>query len=200
MNGNWKSIKVGVLGKEIPLLWVLFIVLIVGGFSLVQTWQNQGKWRTFDSRGKFHTARHPDFKLDYPATWDSDVYQGYFRSTENVWADFGGNEFYTTFSGLLIYWRPLSNPTINELSTWGQEIIEVYKGYNVSQMEEAQVGVEDYPAFIQTFQADRTYMVVYILDKEGGYILLFDAKPYAVETENLFKQILASFQILETQE
>jgi len=196
MKHNSASTKKPVLGKQILLLLILFCTLAAISLGVVRYWQNFDHWQTFDSNGKYYTQAHPDFKLEYPPTWQDEVYQGYFRSTDDVWANFGDFD-----SGLKLYWRPIENPTINEFSLWGQEIIEIYQGNNVSQLQKVLFGVEDYPSFIQTFQgfANRTYIIVYILNDEGGYLLLFDAKQYNEETENTFRQILESFQIFEAQ-
>jgi hypothetical protein len=80
---------------------------------------------------------------------------------------------------------------------WGQELIKQREGFNVSEPQEAYVGVKDYPALIQTFQSDRAYMLVYILDDDGAFIFLFNAKPYNDTVKGTFNQILASFQILD---
>jgi hypothetical protein len=193
---NSTTTKKPVLGKQILLLLILFGTLAAIILGVVRYWQNFDQWQTFGSNGKYYTQAHPDFRLEYPPTWHDEVYQGDFRGTDDIWADFGDFS-----ANLRLYWRPLENPTINEFSLWGQEIIEIYEGNNVSQLQNVLVGVEDYPSFIQTFQgyANRTYIIVYILNDEGGYLLLLHAKRYNEETENTFRQILASFQILETQ-
>jgi hypothetical protein len=141
MKRNWMSTKAEIFGKQIPLPGVLFLLLctlVVFGFSVRQAWQNIDQWKTFNSNRKYYTQEHPNFQLEYPTTWKYDIYQGYFRSTYDVWADFGGFG-----SGLQLYWRSIENPTINEFSLWGQEIIEIYQGYNVSQLQDVLVGVED---------------------------------------------------------
>jgi hypothetical protein len=201
MNHNWKSIKVKIFGIPVPLLLVLFVWIIAAGFSLTQTWLNQDKWRTFDSRREYKTVEYPRFKIDYPATWKSKAYHGYYRGTHDVWAEFGSSSFLSN-SGLRIYWQPMTNTTLTAVNLWGQEIITRYDGHNVSVLLEEHIGSSNYPAWIQTFQihGGTTMTAVYIVDDQSGYVLLFNAKPYNTEAEETFKQILASFQILEAEE
>lgn len=198
MNRYWKSIKVSVFGISVPLVIVLLVFLSATIFSLSQTWLNLDEWRTFDSSREYEDSiEHPDFKLDYPAYWDNTAYHGYYRGIEDVWGTFGGTKFNLAYSGLRLYWRSLSNPSLNEVDNWGKEIINNLDGFNISELKEAKVGDGNYPAWRQTFQADRKYMVVYILDDNGAYILLFNARPYDDEAEEAFQHILNSFQILK---
>ena len=146
MKHNATSTEKPVLGRQILLLLILFGTLAAISLGVVRYWQNFDQWQTFDSNGKYYTQTYPDFRLEYPPIWHDEVYQGYFRSTDDVWANFGGFD-----SGLKLYWRPIENPTINEFSLWGQEVIEIYQGKYVSQLQNVLVGVEDYPSFIQTF-------------------------------------------------
>ncbi len=121
MNHNWKSIKASVFGFSVPLILVLLVFFATAIFSMSQKWLNLDEWRTFDSNQEYEdSVDHPDFKMDYPAYWEGNAYHGYYRGKQDVWAKFGGNKFYLTFSGLRLYWRSMTNPSLAEVDSWGK--------------------------------------------------------------------------------
>lgn len=191
-----KSMKVNVSGSSVLLIVVLLLGLCIAILLISQTWLNLDKGWTFDSSIEYEdSVEHPDFKLNYPITWENSAYHGERRGIKDVWAEFGGG-----FSqGFRIYWRQMTNPSLEEIDTWGQEIINRREGFDISELQEIDIGDEDYPAWVRTFQADRKHIIVYVLDDNGAYIFLFSAASYNAKAEETFQHILDSFQIIETE-
>lgn len=202
---SWKNFvrkthaqKVFVVGIPVPLSYILLCIFSIVALNSVRAWMNQDKWSTL-------THNQYGFSIDYPTNWIHETFGE--RGSKNLHelkasintrplGPLGPNE------ALWIHWMPMENPTLEEVAAWGMEKLSHREG-TVSDLEEVQIGRDNYPALKRSFQyanspAKRIHY--YVVNEKGAFILEFYLRneKLAADTEPIFDEMLDSFQLFES--
>ncbi|MBK9051793.1 MAG: hypothetical protein IPL78_13025 [Chloroflexi bacterium] len=186
--------SIRVLGKQVA----LFIALVgLAGYLLflyVGSLLNAGAWKTL-------IDQQYGYSFEYPANWDAETYgESGFRSYHNLKASaFTDTLFFTAgHRSVRIHWMPMDNPTREQVAMWGAEEIEQYEGFNISEQVDVQIGLQHYPAVLQTYQTRNLFkQVYYVHNEDSAYIIELRAGQLDHDTESIFEHILATFQLFD---
>ena len=201
---SWKNFarklyaqKVFVVGIPVPLSYVLLFILGIITLNSIRAWANRDKWSTL-------THNQYGFSIDHPANWLYETFGD--RGSKNLHelkasintrplGPLGPNK------ALWIHWVPMENPTLEKAVDWGVEKFSRYEG-TVSDLEEATIGAENYPAWKRSFQyahSSAKRIHYYVVNERGAFILEFYLRDEKLEadTKPVFDRMLASFQMFE---
>jgi hypothetical protein len=160
----------------------------------MKIWINRDKWQTLISEPY-------GFSINYPANWDSKTFgeRGYKNLRDlKVIVNNRIVEFLPK-DALWVHWKTMEEPTLTQTAAWGLEKLEQSNGI-ISELQEVQIGVENYPALTRTVQyadSPKVRIHYYVISTQGAIILEFYAKSYNAETEAVFNQMIASFRLLD---
>lgn len=183
---------------NVPVPVILAIVLVIIGSSLIRYWRYQGQWNTLVSEQYGYT-------LEYPANWFMNVY-GDRGSRGSVYLRSSFGHFLTS-AGVNVHEQPMENRELEQVATWGEEIINRLGGYNWSDLEEVEIGQGNYPALVRTYTRNDffgrhlSFKVFYIATEEHAFAFEFSAYAWRYDREiALFEHMLNSFQLTEEEE
>jgi len=185
------DVKFHTFGFEIPLLYLVIIILLVIGYQVIRGRFNEGKWETLRSE-------ELGYKIDYPAGWSAETFfEGYenkHRGLPEGTRAFINHEFFIPINKktALLYWLPESS--LDEALRWGNETLEVDR--KSVALQEVQVGIGLYPALTRSYRIEAgTRKIVYIPTNNGVFLLEFLARNYNEKVEAIFEHMLASFEV-----
>ncbi|WP_420642863.1 hypothetical protein [Candidatus Leptofilum sp.] len=201
---HWKEINIGNTQRHIliPTKFgaLLFVYLL---YTLTRISWFYGDWRTF-------TSQHHEFAIDYPAHWVKlGEYTNGYKNQDDLAVHFiSGDAFLVpSQSSIKVHHRRMPNGTLENIADWGLDLIEITGGgWSISQLEDSNIGLEDYPVLIQTYRKHsrlrlKTFLItnVYVLSGEDAYILQFSAPAHKIdEFEGIFDRVLTSFNLNST--
>lgn len=201
---QWKDINIGNTQRRIliPTKFgaLIFVYLL---YTLIRIGWFYGDWQTF-------TSQHHDFSIEYPAHWVKlGEYTNGYKNLDDLAVEFiSGDAFLIPTRGLIkIHHRKMPNGALNDIAAWGTDLIEsTGGGWSISQLEESNVGLEDYPALIQTYRKYARFRLqtrlitnVYVLSGEDAFIIQLSAPAHRVEEfEDIFDRVLSSFKLTST--
>lgn len=184
-----------IFGKQIPLVYLIPVVVIVVGLFLVRRNLNQDKWDILMSRDY-------GYKIEYPANWVGEVIRS-GRGSKYLHGQVNDN-YLLPRSYLLIHSEPMENPTFKDGAIWGEGIIQRDCGYICWEgLQPQRVGVGNYLALTTTYQEKvRLGQTLYkkaviIVADDGVYMLQFSTYSRSQEVEDVFTHMLDSFEIIE---
>ena len=96
----------------------------------------------------------------------------------------------------------MENPTARQLSDWGLEKFPEHFDIILASQEETQIGVDNYPAFVNILQkggGSEMYMQYFVIHGNDIYMLEFYLSNENDKDEDMliFNRMLASFNILD---
>ena len=178
------------LNVPVPII-VAILSVIIGG-SLIRYWLYQGQWSPF-------VSEQYGYALEYPANFDMDVYgdRGYKGSIYersrfgSIWAPLD----------VIVYEKPMDKPDLEQVSVWGEEIINRHRGYNWSTLEEVEIGQGNYPALVRTYTEKHllgwnVVKVVYLATAKHAFALHFTTHEWNYRNQQVvIEHMLDSFQL-----
>ncbi|MBK9050670.1 MAG: hypothetical protein IPL78_07080 [Chloroflexi bacterium] len=156
------------LNVPVPII-VAILSVIIGG-SLIRYWLYQGQWSPF-------VSEQYGYALEYPANFDMYVYgDGGYKGSIYIRSRFGS--IWAPLD-VIVYEKPMDKPDLEQVSVWGEEIINRHRGYNRSTLEEVEIGQGNYPALVRTytkkiyFGRNLKIKVVYLATAKRAFALNF---------------------------
>ncbi len=196
---NFRTIHIGNTNQRVPVPtkvgWLVLLLLAYLLFSLLRLIWFHGDWKTY-------TSNQHQFSIDYPAYWHKfGEYENGYKNLHDLNIEFinGDALLFPTTIAVRIHHRTISNGTIDDLETWGQEIISITGGAeSVSPLMKDHIGLDNYPVYSQIYEKSSSSWgkFVYLMPGDDAYILqLRSTKRRWDSATDIFDQMLASFQL-----
>lgn len=169
--------------KPIFFLFVLlFIILGRASFYIA----NSGKWVVFEKPSA-------NYKIQYPATWYEASFKGPTEHLTLALDDLAFPLLYT--QRLLLYAQNVDDPTIGKATEWGDELIDLSSGTDISDIQATLVGRNE--AHLRFFTSEyENHAHIYLVTEDMIY--LFDLR-YPHDSPSIpreMKEIISTFEFI----
>lgn len=190
-----KARQINVRGNLTLLAYLTLAAVMLISLFLIFYQGTGDKWDTLKSSDN-------DYLLEYPASWVGTEIKA-SRGADYLHGRINDN-YLLPRSYMLIYTKPMSDPTFKEGTLWAEEILIKDCGYICwGKLEPKNVGVGDYLALTTTYEekvslGQTLYKeVVVIVASDRVYMLQFNTYDRSQSIEMIFNRILDSFEIVE---
>lgn len=171
-------------------VYKLIIFLLVVVYFLARHFLLAGLWFTL-------TNETYNFSIEYPADWHAYSYgENGSRISSLMRAQFIGQ------GSVFVFQQSVENPNLEDAVAWGKPRIQRNDGYDLSPLQEVQIGVDQHSALTQTYRIRGGLggfaKVIYFVTNDSLFMIEFnDLQSKFEENEPTFDRMLVSFQIIE---
>lgn len=193
--------RIRIFSVSVPWQVALIIIILVPLAMVAQSFVGKGEWRVFESNDYYQrSANYPDkYSIEYPANWESKAYLGYHNRHDLRAAFHQTNPFANNHRSLEIYWFAQDALVMEDVVSWGEEIIIPAASLRPISPTMRTIGVGNYPTIKKEYMPLRRHneykAAYFVLVEDEAYLLEFSATENDQETQAVFERMLNSFEV-----
>lgn len=184
-----RRVRLKIFGKDrfVPLFVVLMAIGLVVAVLLIRHMLLRDEWTTL-------SVEWHGYSIEHPALWGTKTYPTSGGRGENL--DYLSATISSFGLSVFIYQTELEEPNLTDALEWGQDIILGWEPTDFSSPVEVRIGIDNYPALMQSYYDGNDWNRAYIVATENrAYMIEFTR--VSEGSRPIIEQMIASFRLLD---